>query len=191
MGTIARSYDGVPGEAANINALESDINALYTLVNGYLDKDNIAANAIEASQIAADAVVAAKIADANILEAAIQWASASAGVEAWRTGPNYVGANGGRIARISIATTTAVSVTTETFAVTFATACEDGDPAFSATPIAMGMPVFISAGADDNMPTQTYFTAMASTSCTVRVVYAASSATGVAATVDFCVAGPA
>lgn len=188
MGTISRTYNGVQGEGADIDALEVDIDAIYTLVNGNLDKDNIAANAIEVSELAASAVTASKIAADSILEAAMDYTSGSNGVEVWRTGPNYVGTDGGRIARVK---KTGVDLSTgspKSVTFIYATDCSDGDPDFSDAPAFSGTPMVTAS--DDATAADAIFAARVTAStyaqCTIEIQYGYSIAT---VTIEFMVAG--
>jgi hypothetical protein len=189
MATITWDYEPSPGDVANWTSLKADIDDIVGEINGSLDADNLAANAVESAKIAANAVTSAKIAAANILEAAINWTSAGSGVEAWRTGPNYVGANGGRIARVQKSITTAAA-TEESFTVTFASDCVDGDPAFSAAPTLLGAPSFRKDTDDETLvPDQVWIKTISSTTCVFRILRA--DATAQTLVVEFGLAGPA
>lgn len=80
MGLISRSFDFVNGTVADAEQVDTDLNKVYTLVNGNLDNANIAAsagidgtkladNTVPGTKILDDAITAAKLSDSAATDA--------------------------------------------------------------------------------------------------------------------------
>jgi len=182
---LAANY--APGTAADGAAVETDLTAIVTELNGGLDSTNLENSAVTTAKINNAAVDSNKLGTAAVRNTHVDYTSANSGALVDRAGPNYAGANGRRRARISKTFTRSGS--DETITVTFATDCVDGNPAFTAAPTLDGMPVLVyNSTTPGELPTQMWVLAITSTQCTVRCEYAGAP-TADAAIMQFSVTG--
>lgn len=71
MGTLVKPFTYANGTVIDATELNSNLDTLYTGINGNIDTANIAANGVGTSKIADDAVTTAKILAANVTTAKI------------------------------------------------------------------------------------------------------------------------
>ncbi len=187
MGTISNvptpnAYDaGVDAAGPTVKA---DLTTIVTEINGLLDGTNIADNSITGDKLTSDAVTHNEISPNAVREAHVDYSQDNSGVLVWRCGANYVGSNGGRIARVNKSKTWTGSP--EQVVVTFATDCEDGNPGFSEAPTLLGAPVVSGGAAAVDAITSCYISAITATTVTLECTYGASVA---AINIQFGVAG--
>jgi hypothetical protein len=185
MGIItitAGAYD--PGDNAAGPTVEADLQTIVDEFNGGVETANLADNAVTTDKLATGAVTNPKLGSAAVREANVDYSQDNSGALLWRCGVDYVGADGGRIARVNKSYTWTGSP--EQVVVTFATDCEDGDPAFTAAPTLLGAPVVKGAAAVDALIT-CYISAITTTTATLECTYGGSVA---AINIQFGVAGP-
>jgi len=189
MSTLTLPFpDFQPNTIAASGQVDANNAAIVAVVNGGLDDTNLANNGITASTKIKDGTIdAACMGTGVVRQAQIDYTAASLGPLVAQTGPNYVGANGARLAWVSKSITPTV-VTEEDYTFTFASDCISGDPAFTATP-AVGCPTFIrNTDVEAEMPDAWWFKSVTSTTAVLRIKYYTTAA-ATAMTVQFPVYG--
>jgi len=196
MGTI----DGVPttdaydaGAYADGDTVKDDLTAIVAEVNGSIDTINIADAAITTEKLGASSVTTGKVAANAVREAHVNYKKDDSGVLVWRSGPDYVGANGGRIARIQKTIAFTATENEEPFTINLndaTTDCLDGNPGFSdvSQPIMMGSPIVTSSDEvhAHNAILSARITAIDEGSITIYLAHGNTAANVV---IEFCVAG--
>lgn len=134
---------GYQGISSGQPAIASQVSTNFTIIaaainNNNLDANNYGSKAIVATHIADDAIDAGHIAATNIRHAALQFESAHDGCRVLRIGTSFP-ANGLLIARYSHSIV--MSNTASASTIISWTQGIDGNPAFTATPHPMGVPV--------------------------------------------------
>ena len=188
MGVPVSTAVYTAGEYAIGSAVEADIDAIITEMNGSIDADNLAAGAVGTSAIANDAVDANKIKDGVVAETHMEY-TYTGGVKMWRCGPNFVGSSeGGRMARVSKSVTwDGTGTNSVTF--TYATDCADGNPAFTDLPTLLGLPVVGSVEDLADTILSSHITAASATAITFEFEDCSGISTATV-TIQFGVAGP-
>jgi len=186
MGVPVSTAVYTAGEYAIGSAVEADIDAIITEMNGSIDATNLAALAVGTAAIANDAVDKNKIKDGDVAETHMEYTSTS-GVKLWRCGPNFIGSGeGGRVARVSKSVEwDGTSPDTVTF--TYATDCIDGDPGFTAVPSFLGAPLVVSVHAATSQILTHRVTVSTNLLVTFEFTYTSGTDT---VTIQFGVAGP-
>lgn len=144
MGTISNvptpgAYDS--DTYADGSTVKADIEAIVAEFNGSVDTINIANAAVTSAKLAANSVTTAKIGANAVRDAHMNYSQDDSGALVWRNGPTHVGSSGGRIARVKKPGVDFSAGDPLNVTFTFATDCEDGNPAFTAAPTLLGSPV--------------------------------------------------
>lgn len=146
MAVPTKTGDYTAGAYAVGSDVETDIDAIIAEMDGSIDSDNLATNAVTAIKIAADAVDANKIKDGDVRETHMDYDEDTAGAIVIRGGPDYAdkgnSRSGRRLAFVSKSVTWDGTPKTVTF--TYASDCVDGDPSFAAVPNLAGAPIVAS-----------------------------------------------
>lgn len=150
MAVPVKTGDYAAGAYAIGSGVEGDVDAIIAEMDGSIDADNLATNAVSTVKILNDAVDANKIKDGDVRETHIDYDEDTSGMLVIRAGPNYVDAgnsrSGRRLAFVSKSVTwDGTGTNSVTF--TYASDCVDGDPAFAAVPNLAGIPVVASVEA--------------------------------------------
>ena len=156
MGNIA-AYSAISSGAAILaEVVSTNFDKIRVVLdNGGLNSVNYGDGTIVSAKLADGAVVADKVSASQIRSQHMDFRQASSGVRVvqFANAASAFPANGVRLARVTATFAIVSNVTTASQTISFSQAM-DGDPAFTATPGLMGVPVGVMALSDYPSPSQ-------------------------------------
>ena len=187
MTDLNYTYTFASGSTAVASQVNQNFTDVKNVVGGHIDDDNISPAGITGSTKLKDGTVtAAKLASEAVIESKADYAYANSGLLVVRAGPSYWGDGGVRMARVVRNITIAGATTTlQSYQITFASDCPDGDPAFTAAPTIFGVtlvdpgthsaPDVITSGARE---AQNFITDLDENGCYFNIMFSTTATAG-------------
>lgn len=187
MGTVSRTYDFTAGTTAVADEVDTDLNTLYTLVNGNLDDDNLADSAVTTAKINNQAVDSNKLGNDSILEVHVDY-NFTDGPKITKFGPNYPASGSEfRFVPVTYSLTSPTGggpLSTVDTSVTFNTGSFTlyGNFTWTAAPFLISTVPLDGSAADDDIPDVYWLTASSTTGATIRHKWDVDAASATAVT---------